>query len=307
VEERLEFRDREWIEFSEIAETFTESGNGTVAAYVKVPVRAAEPPSRPAAFAPGPSASISDELQVLSALSAIEADLGDAVDYTLSDGKVVVTGDGAIPSRRQEQIRESLANLPRVQVEFTELKPAAAAASVAPANAGSSVGPTVSPMEARLQKELGGHAEFDRFSSQFLDLDDVAMQRVYALHRLAQKFSAEDEARLSSADAGILHAISRKYTTFLADKVSGMSRMLVPSLTSLGGAAAAVRPSTHTAWQPAAEDVYSSARRVEQLASQILGMTPANGSANKLPSDLLTALKELQANLDDCQALLRTR
>ena len=61
VEERIEFRDKEWVELTDIAESTTESGGITVAPRVEVPVRAAELPSRLAAFAPGPSASISDE------------------------------------------------------------------------------------------------------------------------------------------------------------------------------------------------------------------------------------------------------
>ncbi|MEI9975958.1 MAG: hypothetical protein WDO73_30215 [Ignavibacteriota bacterium] len=113
VSERLEFRDSEWVELSEIAETSTESAVGSGVVSVDAPVRAAEPPSRPAAFAPGSPASISDELRVLSALSGIEADLGDPVEVNLSGGKVVVRGEGVAP-HRQELIRATLANHPNV-------------------------------------------------------------------------------------------------------------------------------------------------------------------------------------------------
>jgi hypothetical protein len=100
VSERLEFRDREWVELSDIAETSRESAGGSGVARMESPVRAAEPPSRPAAFTPGPSASISDELQVLSALSRIGADLGDPVVVALADGKVMVSGEGIAPKRQ---------------------------------------------------------------------------------------------------------------------------------------------------------------------------------------------------------------
>ena len=306
MSERLEFRDREWVELSEIAETSTESAGGSGAVHVEVPVRAAEPPSRPAAFAPGSSASISDELQVLSALSSIEADLGDPVEVALTDGKVVVTGGEGIPSRRQDEIRASVANLPHVEVGFSPSHPAAVPAETAVASG--PVGTTaLSPIEQRLEKHLGGHAEFDRFSTQVLDLDEAAMQRVYALRRLAQKFPAEEEARLSSRDLSLLHELSRKHTAVLAEKIGGMERILVPTLSSLGGTAVSVHPAgSHTTWQPAAEDVYRNARRVEILISQILGMTPpGNASTNSLPSDLMFALKDLQGNLDDCQKLLQ--
>jgi hypothetical protein len=80
-----------------------------------------------------------------------------------------------------------------VEVEFTSLPPVSTPSEVAVVN-GSAAGAAGSPMEARLEKRLGGHAEFDRFSTHLLDLDDAAMKRVYALHNLAQKFSPEAEA-----------------------------------------------------------------------------------------------------------------
>src|ERR1035438_6379107 len=118
VDERIEFRDNEWVELTEIAESTTESGGITVAPRVEVPVRAAEPPSRLAAFAPGPSASISDELQVLSALHEVEADLGDPIEVSLSNGKVLVTGRAVLPAGRQRKIQAALADMPMVEMQF---------------------------------------------------------------------------------------------------------------------------------------------------------------------------------------------
>jgi hypothetical protein len=163
-------------------------------------------------------------------------------------------------------------------------------------------------MGQRLEKQLGGHAEFDRFSTQVLDLDEAAMQRVYALRRLAQKFPAEQEAQMNSQDLNLLHELSRKHTAVLAEKTGNLERVLLPALVSLGGTAVNAHPvANHAAWQPAAEDVYASARRVEVLISQILGMTSANVSTSTLPSDLMAALKDFQSNLDDCQRFLQAK
>ena len=306
VAERLEFRNADWVELSEIAETPTENAGGSGPSHVEAPVRAAEPPSRPAAFAPEASASISDELQVLSALSGIGADLGEGElqDVTLAEGKVVVTGPGSIPPQRQNEIRASLAALPHVKVEFTSLSPVSVPATAAPSGS-PAAGAATSPMESRIEKRLGGHAEFDRFSTQLLDLDDAAMKQVYALHSLSQKFSPEEEAKLSAQDLTLLHELSRKHAAALAEKLGGMEKMLVPTLSSLGGSSAASHPVAHSNWQPAADDVFRSARRVEVLMSQVLGMTQASASTNTLPSDLLAAMNELRANLDDCQKALK--
>jgi len=243
---------------------------------------------------------------VLSALNSIEADLGvgELEDVTLTDGKVLVRGPGSIPQQRQEEIRSSLAKLPHVEVEFTSLPPVSALSEVAAVN-GSAAGAAGSPMEARLEKRLGGHAEFDRFSTQLLDLDDAAMKRVYALHNLAQKFSPEAEAKLRAQDLSLLHELSRKHTAVLAEKVGEMEKMLIPTLSSLGGTAASVPVTGHMSWQSATDDVYRSGRRMEVLISQMLGMTQGKASANALPSDLMAALGELRADLDDCGKALR--
>jgi len=301
LEELLQFRNLEWIELSEISEG--DIAGGTLGRHIDLPVRAAEPPSRPAALSPGPPASISDELQVLSALSAIEADLGEHVEVALTDGKVVVTGGEGIPARRQDEIRAQLGNLPHVEVELSPTNPVTIPPETAVA-AGGSANAAASPIQASLEKRLGGHAEFDRFSTQLLDLDEAAMARVYALHRLAQKFPPNEEAQLDSNDLSVLHEISRKHTAVLAEKVGGMERILVPTLSSLGGTAANVPAGGHTTWQPAADELYRNARRVDVLVSRMLGLTPGDASASSLPSDLMAALKDLRGNLDECQKLL---
>jgi anti-sigma factor RsiW len=305
LEELLEFRDREWVELSEISEG--DIAGGTLGRHIDVPVRAAEPPSRPAALSPGSPASISDELQVLSALSSIEADLGEQVEVALTGGKVMVTGGEGIPARRQDQIRAQVENLPNVEVEFSPTNPVAIPPETAAAGGGTAKAPA-SPIQASLEKHFGGHAEFDRFSTQLLDLDDAAMQRVYALHRLAQKFSPDDEARLSSTDLNTLHDLSRKHIAVLTEKVGAMERILVPTLSSLGGTAAGVQPAGDRAtWQPAAEDLYRSARRFDVLVSQMLGMTPGNSSNSAVPSELMTALRDLEGNLGECQKSLEAK
>jgi hypothetical protein len=307
VSERLEFRDREWVELSEIADTPTENAGGSGAPNAGVPVRAAESPSRPAAFAPGSPASISDEIQVLSALSGIGADLGDYVEVTLEGGRLVVSGEG-IPQSRQDEIRASLENRPHVEIAFTALPPAAVPSQIAGAAPAS--GAVVSPMEAGIEKHLGSHAEFDRFSTELQGLTEAAMQRVYALRNLAQKFPPAQEGALNPQDLNLLHELSRKHTGMLAEKIGELDRILVPTLSSLGGTAVSVHPATHANWQPAAEDVFHSAQRVDMLISRMLGLTgnastSGNTSTSALPSDLLAALKELRGNLDDCQKLLQ--
>ena len=306
VDERIEFRDNEWVELTDIAESTTESGGITVAPRVEVPVRAAELPSRPAAFAPGPSASISDELQVLSALHEVEADLGDPIEVSLSGGKVLVTGRAGLLPSRQQKIQAALANMPLVEMQFDSLQPAAIPPQAALSSAGGSANPRP-VIQSRVEKQLGGRAAFDRFSAQILESDEDAMKRVYALRTLAQKFPPDTESQLTAGERELLTTLSREHTAVLSQKVSTLASLLLPTLSSLGGTAALVHAAPHAAWQPAVEDLFRSSAHVDKLVSIMLGMTPSDGSTASLPTDLLSSLKDLQSNLDDCQRLIAAR
>jgi len=62
--------------------------------------------------------------------------------------------------------------------------------------------------------------------------------------------------------------------------------------------------SSYAAWQPATEELFHSSHRLEVLVSVLLGVTPGSAATERLPSDLLSAIAELRANLDVCQRLL---
>jgi Putative zinc-finger len=302
VDERIEFRDNQWLELTEIAESTNEGGAISAARRVEVPVRTAEPPSRPDAFAPRPSASVSTELQVLSALHGVEADLGDPIEVSLANGKVLVTGVG-VPASRQKKIQSALLNMPLVEVQFEALQPVAVPSEAALNGAGGTANPRP-VIQARVEKQLGGPAQFERFSAQIVDSLDDATKRVHALSNLAQKFPASSEAQLNAQDRDILTNLSREHTAVLSRKVSTLENLLLPTLSSLGGTAVSNHAAAHTAWQPAVEDLNHTSMRVDKLVNIMLGMTPSEGSTASLPTELISALKDLQANLDDCQRLL---
>jgi hypothetical protein len=301
VEGRLEFRNREWVEMSEIPEPSTTSEGAPVAdGRVEVPMRPVEP-SRPAAAPPGPSASISDELQVLAALHQIGADLGDPVEVKRSEGRVVVGGTG-VAAARQRDIREALAGKPNVAVEFSE--PSAVPAEEA-AGSGKPAGPAkAGGLQARVEKQLGGRAEFERVSSQLLDWNEAAMARAYALRALARRFQTAEEAGLASADRGLLRDMARDHTSALAQQAGALRQALTPILLSLGGSASAARTPDAREWQTAAERLFESSRRVEVLLSVLLGVAPDQDSRGNLASDLLTAIEQWQADLAGCTRLL---
>ena len=305
VESKLEFRDREWVEFTELTEATlpeatTRDDGRPVATNVEPPIGGAVP-SRPART-PGPTASISDELQVLAALHEIGADLGDPVEVTLSDGKVLVNGVG-IPAERQKQIHDALDALPNVQIQFSE--PAAAPLPAAPAVPDAAPGGSKPVgIQARVEQQVGGRAEFERFSAQVLDRNELMMSQAYALRALAQRFPADKEAGLSTQDRRLLRDLAGENAAALSREASGLERGLSPILAAMGGSAAGRAASMQSAWEPAAEELFQASHRVEVLVSVMLGVTRGDGSTDHLPSELLSAIRELRADVDRCQQSL---
>jgi hypothetical protein len=305
VESKLEFRDREWVEFSEITDRTAPDGGlpGATAGEPSIG-RTANSPS--AAAVPGTPAgsvaSVGDELEVLSALHEIGADLGDPVEVAISGGRVVVTGVG-IPAQRQKQIHDALDAIPHVEIQFTE--PASATLAAEPsAPAGASGASKQAGIQARVEQQVGGRAEFERFSAQVLDRNESMMSHAYALRGLAQRFPADREASLTPQERQLLREMAHDNASALLREASSIERTLTPILTAMGGSVAARPTAAQSAWEPSAEELFQSSRRVEVLVSVMLGAARGDGSTDRLPSELLSAIRELRADVDRCQELL---
>jgi anti-sigma factor RsiW len=291
------------IETHRITEPPDRGGATSAAHPVEAPARPAVSPSRPAANPPEATASISDELHVLSALHRIGADLGDPVEVTRSASGILVSGVGIAPER-QKQIHSILDRMPHVAVKFTE--PAAVSgAGVGPGAENTTSGETLPAIQARIEQQLGGRPEFERFSAQVLDWNEAAMSHAYALRALAQRFPAEAQAQLGAEDRRLLREMAGEHAVALASQLSTIRQVLAPVLARMGGSAGNTRAISPAGWQAAAEQVFVASRRVEVLLSVLLGVTPAVSPVTDLPSQLLTAIRELRNNLDECQRLLQ--
>jgi len=289
IESKLEFRDDEWVEFTEI---------GAVAAPASGLTRAT-PPSI-ATTPPKAEASISDELQVVAALHEIGADLGDPVEVARTGSSVVVSGVGISPPR-QKQIREAVAAIPHVQIQFSDPATAAAADAVVPDTPASPAKP--SAIQSRVEQQIGGRAEFERFSSQILDRNEAMMARAYALRTMAERYPTETE--MTAEDRQLLHDILRDNAAGLTREIGVIDRALTPVLTAMGGSAGNRSIAPQSTWEPSAEAVARAAHRVEILVSVMMGATPGNAGVDRLPSDLLSAIHDLRAELEQFQRLIQ--
>lgn len=298
VHERFEFRDREWMEISELPDEATP-------AFALAPALAALAGNPHTA--PGPArsteATVGEELQVFAALHRIGADLGDPIEVTRERSQIVVAGVGIAPER-QEQIHKVLDAVPNVVVRFSEPGAAASHQYAQPAPPAAPAKSISQQFQARIEQQIGGRQNFEQFSSQLLDLTDAMMSRAYALRRLADRFSKDLEVSLSPADRQVLQNLNREHATAIKQQAAQMERLLKPVLVPLGGSPAGGTGSgiLSVSWQPATEELFQNARSVETLLAVMLGVTPGNSNA-QLPSEVLVSVAQLRASSDAYEQL----
>jgi hypothetical protein len=166
-----------------------------------------------------------------------------------------------------------------------------------PAPAGITARAELPKLQARLEEQVGGRVYFEQLAGQALDMGDTVMSRVYALRRLAERFPPPVEAKLSGQEQQLLRRLEQEHAGVLARQTVELNRLLDPVLVSLGAKPAEILagPIAATAWQPATETLFQSARRVEALLAAMFAGAPSQAPESQLPQDLLTGLAQLRA------------
>jgi hypothetical protein len=241
---------------------------------VPPPVLAPTPPRipRPEALA-GPA----EELHVVAALHRIGADLGDPIEVGREGPSVVVNATG-LTAAREQQIRESLADLPGVAFRIHE--PAAGHMS----SVGSRIDVTAAAHSA-VGERLGNNTV-----NAILDASEAVMARAYALRTLSKRFPILVEAQLSDADQGVLARLRGEHSSALAAHLRELRAAIAPVLPEASVPQARAAPD----WQTAADRIFHAAQGVDQLLSAVLA--GSEGSADRLP-DLASAMKQLDAEV----------
>jgi hypothetical protein len=300
------------VELTELVDQPTTPANtvaGTAGGMPRQPGRPPAPQNATAESADhADSPAFSEELQVVSALHQLGADLGDPLEISREGRQVLVSGTG-IPPQRQQQIHGLLDRLPHVLVRFDDPAfPAGAMPVQSEPATRDAAGPEKSTYVARIEERLGGRPQFERFSSSVMDWTDSAMTRAYALRRLAQQFSAESESQMTVEDRRTLHRLAREHLAAFAKEAQRVSNTVHPVLKAMapGSAPIEVRPDALT-WQSASEDLLASARRAETLLAVVLGVAPADNAAGNVPAQLVVVLSDLSSRTELCQRLLATR
>jgi len=306
---RFEFRNRDWVEMTELVDQQTNPASTVAGTNGGMPRQPGVPPGPsnvPAETAAPPA--FSEELQVVAALHQLGADLGDPLEISREGRQVFVSGVG-IPPQRQQQIHGLLDRLPHVVVRFDDPAfPAGATPVQSEPAARDAAGPEKSTYAARIEERLGGRPQFERFSSSVLDWTDSAMMRAYALRRLAQQFSEAAEDQMTAEDRRTLRKLGREHLAAFTKDAQRVANTVKPVLTGVGPGTAQIeaRPEP-TTWQSASEDLLTSARRAEALLAVVLGVTPPERDSANAPAQLLVALAQLSSRAEECQRLLADR
>jgi hypothetical protein len=301
VEERLEFSNQEWVEITDVGEDTPPVNPASAAPDSNRASVNPSAPSRAASHilaAPTAPASAADELQVIAALHDLGADLGDPVEVSRSQGEVLVSGVGIVPARQQE-IKGALASKPHVVVRFSDSPPAKGPDQLVPPNDAPAAG-DARQLQTRLAEQLGGRANLEQFAAQILDSSESLMARAYALRRLAEQFPSTAEQELTAGDQQLLQRLRAEHSAALREHVTEIDRDLRPILATVNGDTGTVpyNGKGSEPWQPATEELFQSARRLDKLLGVMFGAAPSETPAGQIPAQLKTSLAQLRARAD---------
>ena len=247
------FSDNERVEISEAADP---EPAPAVPAH-----RRAEQPSRPRV----PAAS---ELQVWAALRSIGADLGDPIEVRESGGGAVTISGTGVDSQRQQEIRNTVASLPGIRVQFD----AAERVHL--------------PTRADAVDVEVDRATNDKHVDRLLDLSDGLLARAHALHRLAERYPVTRESQLSEHDGKLLHSLRSDHLNAVRDHMRRLRAEL-----RLAAAAPTQQPTEP--WQHSAERLLTAARETDDALHQIFAGARAEGTRPTL-AHLHAALARLE-------------
>jgi hypothetical protein len=301
VQERIEFRNHDWVEIEEIQEIPLPAAgiaaSNSVHPPLPIPAPVPDVPTSSDQFRqPAPAATVGDELSVLVALHHLGADLGDPVDVKRQSGRILVAGIGVDPARRRE-IEQALGARPNVVMQFSD-PDGTASQPEKPVRGDVQPSVEVVALQGRIEKQSGGRANYENLAANALDASETMMSRAYALRRIAERFTAAVDTEMTAADRQVLHDLYREHATALAHKATEIDRMLKPVLGPLGGKAGRTPLPAAESWQAGTENLFTIARRVEALLAVMLGVAPGEAAGRDIPSQVLTSLAQLRASAE---------
>jgi hypothetical protein len=269
VEERFEFRNREWVEISDMV---PEAPPASSMAQSRVDETNQTASAQPLATA-------TDELRAYAALHRIGADLGEPVEIRRTERSIEVTVLGA-SSRREREIREALSDLPKVNLQFEQ--PQAVKAPATESAQATEEAPA-GPLHSRLLSLMGSAANVEAFTNAALEASEAALARAHALRQIAGRFAAREQ--LEQSDREMLRSIEGDHAKALRESVRRLAQTLHP-LTGTVDTRAGGPPVD-------AQVLLGAAQRLDTLLSVALASAGANEEENRVVDRIRQAFGEL--------------
>lgn len=298
VESTFRFRNDDLVEIREVSADplLTSSPSGTMGAPRAVPsMGAAEPAS---ASVP---ASAYEELQVWAALHRVGADLGDPVEVSRQNDRVVVRGIG-VPQPLQARIRQELGGNQRVDIQFSD--PSNSVPSTEPRRVSApAVNPELVRIQERMERYIGGRASFEQFTDGVLRESESLLSHAHALQRLAQHFPSESESQLSADQRHLLQSLCQEHAEILWQKIAVIQARMNPVLASLGvsnsgfSTDAAGSAIGSASWQQATDELLRQARHTDSLLAVMLLSATGDAAVDRLPAQVSQDLAALKAKI----------
>ncbi|QOY85736.1 hypothetical protein [Paludibaculum fermentans] len=301
----LEFRNHEPIEIQALA-TDQEPALGSTS----IVSSAAAPHSSPGLVSPealAQPATLHDELLVFKALRGIGADLDQPLEVTRNGPAVEVTGIG-VPAERRQELHAALDALPRVRLQFNDAGSASTPQQERHlSNTGTAASPEIEQLQGRLESALGGRAAFTSIADRALESSDDLMARMHALRRLAERYSTNIEAGMTSDERALLAGLRHDHASAVLAQAATLQKLLASALRKVAPKVDA-RPAAGLSagsWQGATEQLFNTSRQVDLLLAGTLAATPAARPAESIPGDLLARLADLMVQAEGFEKMAR--
>ncbi len=246
-------------------------------------------------------ASAYEELQVWAALHRVGADLGDPVEVSRQNDRVVVRGIG-VPQPLQARIRQELGGNQRVDIQFSD--PSNSVPSTEPRRVSApAVNPELVRIQERMERYIGGRASFEQFTDGVLRESESLLSHAHALQRLAQHFPSESESQLSADQRHLLQSLCQEHAEILWQKIAVIQARMNPVLASLGvsnsgfSTDAAGSAIGSASWQQATDELLRQARHTDSLLAVMLLSATGDAAVDRLPAQVSQDLAALKAKI----------
>jgi hypothetical protein len=296
VEQHLRFADDQRLDFVELAFEIEDEPQSAAA-----PLTAgadAQAPSRPAGNAPLPAPAVpppadldETELQLRYTLFKHQWDLGEDLVIRRDSGQVVLSGIVS-SGERKDEMRAVLSELPNVRFSV-DVPAAGVARSATPARSVPTQG-TAPLLDALLDKAFASREERLDFVDHSLSGSDVALSHAFALRRLAERYTEDDERALKPESDQKLYEMLRAHLRQLSQANDG----LAPLLALLPAGSAPGSPALPATWRARISALFSAVQQQDRFVSGLVAGSQLNGL------NLATASANLRAAHETIRALL---